>query len=99
MFMTTNYVDRLDPALIRPGRIDMKVYIGFCDHYQCQLMFKRFYPEEPNELAMEFADKVAQLETPVSAAQIQGLFMFFKANPRAAIDNVFRFKPPQDDQE
>merc|ERR1719273_262855 len=28
LFMTTNYVERLDPALIRPGRVDFKQYIG-----------------------------------------------------------------------
>lgn len=27
-FMTTNYVERLDPALIRPGRVDRKQYFG-----------------------------------------------------------------------
>jgi len=27
-FLTTNYPDRLDPALIRPGRVDVKQYIG-----------------------------------------------------------------------
>lgn len=30
LFMTTNYLDRLDPALIRPGRVDYKEYIGIC---------------------------------------------------------------------
>lgn len=34
LFMTTNYLDRLDPALIRPGRVDVKEYIGFCSNYQ-----------------------------------------------------------------
>jgi chaperone BCS1 len=24
LIMTTNYIERLDPALIRPGRVDMK---------------------------------------------------------------------------
>lgn len=28
LFMTTNYLNRLDPALVRPGRVDVKEYIG-----------------------------------------------------------------------
>lgn len=34
LFMTTNYLDRLDPALIRPGRVDVKEYIGYCSKHQ-----------------------------------------------------------------
>ena len=96
MFMTTNYVDRLDPALIRPGRVDVKLYIGHCDQEQIQKMFQRFYPEESEERAKMFADAVIALDVPVSAAQIQGFFMFFKSSPQAALENVFRFKPTQE---
>lgn len=32
IFMTTNHVDCLDKALIRPGRIDFKQYFGNCTH-------------------------------------------------------------------
>merc|ERR1712183_189777 len=60
VFMTTNYVDRLDPALIRPGRVDLKQYIGHSSHGQCIKMFSNFYPDEVQknpELATIFADK------------------------------------------
>ena len=93
--MTTNYADRLDPALIRPGRVDRKVFIGHCDHYQLKQMFSRFYPDAKEELVNEFADKVIGLESPVSAAQIQGFFMFSKDNPQDIIDNVKELKPQE----
>ena len=29
LFMTTNHIEMLDPALIRPGRINATINIGF----------------------------------------------------------------------
>ena len=95
LFMTTNYVDRLDPALIRPGRVDVKHYIGYCDRNQIRHMFTRFYPEVAKDVADQFAEEIIALEVPVSAAQIQGFLMFFKQSPQVALENVFRLKPKQ----
>ncbi|VDO53640.1 unnamed protein product [Onchocerca flexuosa] len=39
LFMTTNHIDRLDPALIRPGRVDVKQYFGYCT----ETMFSEVY--------------------------------------------------------
>ena len=43
IFMTTNHIDRLDPALIRPGRVDMKVLLENASEHQILSMFDRFY--------------------------------------------------------
>lgn len=51
-------------------------------------MFQRFYPEEPESRANEFAQKVTTHAKNISAAQVQGFFMFYKDNAQDAIDNV-----------
>ncbi|KAK0059800.1 mitochondrial chaperone BCS1-like isoform X3 [Biomphalaria pfeifferi] len=88
LFMTTNYIERLDKALIRPGRVDLKEYVGHATDYQLQQMFRRFYPDEPESRAQEFSQMVMSLEQPVSAAQVQGFFMMYKKEPDCVVKNI-----------
>ena len=88
VFMTTNYLNRLDPALIRPGRVDVKQEIGFAETGQIERMFRRFYPQESDANAKKFAHKVINLGEQKSIAQIQGYFMLHKNSPGAALENV-----------
>ena len=83
-------VCRLDPALIRPGRVDRKDLIDMCSEFQLQQMFSRFYPDEPQHRAAEFASKMTQEVGRVSAAHVQGLFMLHKDDANAVVDNVAR---------
>ena len=100
VFMTTNYLDRLDPALIRPGRVDVRQYVGFCSEHQLIEMFDKFYPLAPPGSAKLFSDSVLkESNAEVSAAQVQGFFMFFKADWQAAIDNAWRLTKSNRTQE
>ncbi len=88
VFMTTNYIDRLDPALIRPGRVDYKALIGYASKHQLQQMFIRFYPELDVCKAEEFADKAIAFNRPISIAAVQGFFMLHKADGNSVLQNV-----------
>ena len=78
---------RLDPALIRPGRVDMKVRIDYATEYQVQQMYQRFYPDQPAANSRQFAGRLAGEGRRVSMAQVQGYLMFHKSDPHAALEN------------
>ncbi len=43
--LTTNHREKLDPALIRPGRIDVAVELGNASTDQLRRLFLRFFPQ------------------------------------------------------
>ncbi|GME81307.1 unnamed protein product [Ambrosiozyma monospora] len=93
-FMTTNHPEKLDPALLRPGRIDYKVLIDNASDYQIEQMFLRFYNAE-EEKCKVFLQRFKELKLPyVSTAQLQGLFVQFKDGPDEAIRNISMLKNP-----
>jgi chaperone BCS1 len=46
MFMTTNHKERLDPALLRPGRADVHVRLDLASEKQIKELFLRFFPDQ-----------------------------------------------------
>eukprot|EP00927_Polykrikos_kofoidii_P042161 TRINITY_DN36014_c0_g1_i1.p1 TRINITY_DN36014_c0_g1~~TRINITY_DN36014_c0_g1_i1.p1 ORF type:complete len:515 (-),score=93.41 TRINITY_DN36014_c0_g1_i1:76-1620(-) len=85
IFMTTNHFKRLPRALVRPGRVDLNVYVGLASRAQLHQMFVRFFPGQ-EALAEQFASLCDGEQ--LSMAELQGFFMFFKGQPEACSANV-----------
>jgi ATP-dependent Zn protease len=76
-FMTTNHLERLDEALIRPGRCDVRVELKKASKGQMERLFLRFFPDAELE-AKEFALKLPTNE--ISMAQLQGHLLEHKTS-------------------
>ena len=100
IFLTTNHVERLDPALVRPGRVDMTVRLGEVTRYQVSCLWDRYYGELDTEGTHRkvFLDRLHELgliedengrkpdgSRTTSAAALQGLFLYNKDNMEGAI--------------
>ncbi len=70
--MTTNKIEALDRALLRPGRIDYRLYLGVASEQQKLELYRRFFP-----LADEFEARAFVLEHASSEtmADFQGLLL------------------------
>ncbi|KAF8525274.1 P-loop containing nucleoside triphosphate hydrolase protein [Hysterangium stoloniferum] len=51
LFATTNHLERLDPALSRPGRMDVWVEFKNASKWQCEQLFRNFFPSSEDPLA------------------------------------------------
>ncbi len=83
LIMTTNFPDKLDEALIRPGRVDMKVKFTNATRSQiCELFTRMYSADAPTSLAPE-AIKLAPIPEAngtINQANLKGSFLLPKSS-------------------
>jgi SpoVK/Ycf46/Vps4 family AAA+-type ATPase len=60
IIMTTNHIEHLDPACIRPGRMDVHLDLGYCTHYQIRKMYKSVAENQEAEFPKEILEKIPE---------------------------------------
>lgn len=99
VIMTTNHIERLDPALIRPGRIDQKIEMSHADAAMTSKLFQFIYepaektcseksnePLQLQEFSSKFAEKVPEHQ--ISTAHIMSYLLQHKDSPTTALANA-----------
>lgn len=59
LFLTTNHIERLDEALVRPGRVDMTVRLDNATVWQIDRLWDRFYLHDSH--TMDGADQAREI--------------------------------------
>ncbi|KAJ3704252.1 hypothetical protein LUZ61_007957 [Rhynchospora tenuis] len=95
---TTNYKERLDPALTRPGRMDMHIHMGYCSPCGFRVLVRNYHSIDNHVMFPEIDGLLKEVEvTPAEVAEVlmksditdvalEGLIEFLKGKKEPAME-------------
>lgn len=81
MIATTNHIDKLDDAILRSGRFDLKVKLDYADSYVARQFMHNFFPGQTLPAGFKLKEKT-------TAADIQVAILENLDNPAAVIKKI-----------
>jgi chaperone BCS1 len=84
--MTTNYKNRLDKALIRPGRIDYTLHFDYATKEQMKHMFFRFFPGKEEDCTT-FLSYIKKQKLKLTTAILQQ-YLFTNMDKASVMDDI-----------
>ena len=88
LILTSNHPERLDPALIRPGRIDLNIHFGLCSKGTVFDLFLNFFDtvDQRDEWMDKYGEQI-QSDT-LSPAEVQQVLFEHWQDPEGAIEGI-----------
>lgn len=87
LIMTSNFPEKLDKALIRPGRIDINLKVGYCDISMITEMFTFFYKLDDNNYKFEDLE----IKKDITPAQLNQILLNNFNNPDKAYTTILNY--------
>ena len=101
-FITTNHPDKMGKAILRPGRLDVKVKMGYASDEEIIEYFQLFYKYfklEPNlieENAKKFNKKFGKKEKNITFAMLQQYLIQYMDDIEKAVENALTIFKSED---
>ncbi|CAM0953457.1 unnamed protein product [Alopecurus aequalis] len=71
IIFTTNYKERLDPALLRPGRMDMHIHMGYCTPEAFRILANNYHAINSHVTYAEIEELIKEVTvTPAEVAEV-----------------------------
>ena len=88
-WLTTNNKQALDPALIRPGRVDQIVTFDYAIPEQVESIYKKFMGDHYTaQLCEKFQTALNHLHIKYTTSILQQYLLHYIGNPEAALKNI-----------
>ncbi|KAL6842515.1 hypothetical protein ACP4OV_027359 [Aristida adscensionis] len=88
IIFTTNYKERLDPALLRPGRMDMHIHMGYCCPESFRILASNYHSIDYHDTYPEIEELIKEVSvTPAEVAEV----LMRNDNTDIALEGLIQF--------
>jgi chaperone BCS1 len=93
LIMTSNFPEKLDPALIRPGRVDMQVAFTLATKLQIKEIFIKMYASDPKRFNSTNDEEANAASAPTKYKAIATKRVFSREELQPLAENFAKYLP------
>ncbi|KAF8035325.1 hypothetical protein BT93_C1373 [Corymbia citriodora subsp. variegata] len=87
---TTNHIEKLDPALLRSGRMDMHIYMSYCSYPALKILLRNYLGSEAEDLGEAAASELREAveKAKMTPADISEVLIKNRRNKEKAVGEL-----------